>query len=92
VLSACQTAAGDKRAALGLAGTAIRAGARSTIASLWQIDDESTAMFVGDFYKELRKGISKAQALRNAQLKILQHPNYKAPSYWSAYVLIGNWL
>ncbi|GBE94542.1 CHAT domain-containing protein [Nostoc cycadae] len=93
VLSACQTAAGDKRAALGLAGTAIRAGARSTLASLWQIDDESTALFVGDFYQQLKKGnISKAQALRHAQLKILQHPNYRAPSFWSAYVLIGNWL
>ncbi|AFY43994.1 CHAT domain-containing protein [Nostoc sp. PCC 7107] len=93
VLSACQTATGDKRAALGLAGTAIRAGARSTLASLWQIDDESTALFVGEFYQELKKGnISKAQALRLAQLKILQHPNYRAPSFWSAYVLIGNWL
>ncbi|MBD2488705.1 CHAT domain-containing protein [Aulosira sp. FACHB-615] len=93
VLSACQTATGDKRAALGLAGTAIRAGARSTLASLWQIDDESTALFVSEFYQELNKGnISKAQALRHAQLKILQHPNYKAPSFWSAYVLIGNWL
>ncbi|MBE9209854.1 CHAT domain-containing protein [Nostoc sp. LEGE 06077] len=93
VLSACQTATGDNRAALGLAGTAIRAGARSTLASLWQIDDESTALFVGDFYKELKKGnISKAQALRHAQLKILRHPNYRAPSFWSAYVLIGNWL
>lgn len=93
VLSACQTAMGDNRAALGLAGTAIRAGARSTLASLWQIDDESTALFVGDFYQQLKKGnISKAQALRHAQLTMLQHPNYKAPSFWSAYVLIGNWL
>ncbi|MBE9007309.1 CHAT domain-containing protein [Fortiea sp. LEGE XX443] len=93
VLSACQTAAGDNRAALGLAGAAIRAGARSTLASLWQIDDESTALFIGDFYRELKKGnISKAQALRHAQLEILKHPNYTAPSFWSAYVLIGNWL
>ncbi|NJL63448.1 MAG: CHAT domain-containing protein [Methylacidiphilales bacterium] len=92
VLSACQTAEGDKRAVLGLAGIAIGAGARSTIASLWQIDDESTAMFVGSFYSELKKGISKAEALQHAQLKLLNHPNYKSPSYWSAYVLIGNWL
>jgi CHAT domain-containing protein len=92
-LSACQTAAGDNRAALGLAGVAIKAGARSTLASLWQIDDESTAMFVGAFYKELKTGnISKAQALRRAQLALLKHPNYNLPSYWSAYVLIGNWL
>ncbi|TFI55993.1 CHAT domain-containing protein [Mastigocladus laminosus UU774] len=93
VLSACQTAAGDKRAALGLAGAAVRAGARSTIASLWQIDDESTAQFVGAFYRELKESrISKAEALRRAQLKLLKHPNYNAPSFWSAYVLIGNWL
>ncbi|OUL23131.1 hypothetical protein BV372_30215 [Nostoc sp. T09] len=92
-LSACQTAAGDNRAALGLAGAAVRAGARSTLASLWQIDDESTALFVGAFYKELKEGkVTKAEALRHAQIKLLQHPNYNTPSFWSAYVLIGNWL
>ncbi|MFQ4144411.1 CHAT domain-containing protein [Chlorogloeopsis sp. ULAP02] len=93
VLSACQTAAGDKRAALGLAGAAVRAGARSTVASLWQIDDESTAQFIGAFYRELKNvGITKVEALRRAQLQLLQHPNYNAPGFWSAYVLIGNWL
>lgn len=93
VLSACQTAAGDSRAALGLAGAAVRAGARSTIASLWQIDDKSTAMFVSAFYRELKSGkITKAEAVHRAQLQLLKHPNYRAPSFWSAYVLIGNWL
>jgi CHAT domain-containing protein len=93
VLSACQTAAGDSRAALGLAGAAVRAGARSTIASLWQIDDKSTAMFVSAFYRELKSGkITKAEAVHRAQLELLKHPNYHAPSFWSAYVLIGNWL
>lgn len=93
VLSACQTATGDSRAALGLAGAAVRAGARSTIASLWQIDDKSTAMFVSAFYKQLKSGkITKAEAVHRAQLKLLKHPNYKAPSFWSSYVLIGNWL
>ncbi|WP_392533703.1 CHAT domain-containing protein [Nostoc sp. C117] len=93
VLSACQTATGDSRAALGLAGAAVRAGARSTIASLWQIDDKSTAMFVSAFYRELKSGkITKAEAVHRAQLKLLRHPNYKAPSFWSSYVLIGNWL
>ncbi len=92
VLSACQTAIGDKRAALGLAGIAIRAGARSTVASLWQIDDEATAIFIGSFYQQLKdSNISKAEAVRHAQLELLKHPNYNSPSYWSAYVLIGNW-
>ena len=93
VLSACQTAAGDNRAALGLAGAAVRAGARSTVASLWQIDDDSTALLVGEFYKQLKtSNTTKAEALRRAQLKLLNHPNYGAPSYWSAYVMIGNWM
>ena len=94
VLSACETAVGDKRAALGLAGVAIRAGARSTLASLWQIDDEATALFIGEFYRELTTDkITKAEALRRAQVSFLKkYPNYHRPSYWGAYVLIGNWL
>ncbi|PSB32079.1 CHAT domain-containing protein [Chlorogloea sp. CCALA 695] len=94
VLSACETAVGDKRAALGMAGVAIRAGARSTLASLWQIDDEATALFIGEFYRELATSkITKAEALRRAQVRFLKkYPNYSRPSYWGAYVLIGNWL
>jgi CHAT domain-containing protein len=94
VLSACETAAGDNRAALGLAGVAVRAGARSTLASLWQIDDESTAIFVGEFYRRLATAkVTKAEALRQAQMTLLQkYPNYSRPGYWAPYVLVGNWL
>jgi CHAT domain-containing protein len=93
VLSACQTAKGDKRAALGLAGVAVRAGARSTIASLWSIDDESSAVLMSQFYRELaRTTVSKAEALRQAQLSLLQNPQYEHPRHWAAFVLVGNWL
>ncbi|QLE54354.1 CHAT domain-containing protein [Nostoc sp. TCL26-01] len=93
VLSACETAEGDKRAALGLAGVAIQAGARSTLASLWSLDDESGARFIGEFYKELAtKQITKAEALRQAQLSLLKDPDYRHPIYWASYVLLGNWL
>ena len=93
VLSACQTAAGDKRAALGLAGVAVRSGARSTIASLWNINDESGALLLGQFYRELAKTPgTKAEALRRAQLTLLKDPNYRHPVYWASYVLVGNWL
>lgn len=93
ILSACQTAAGDKRAALGLAGVAVRAGARSTLASLWNVNDESTALLMSQFYKELmNKGLDKAEALRQAQLALLHNPEYQLPMYWSPYVLVGNWL
>lgn len=93
VLSACETAAGDKRAALGLAGVAVRAGARSTLASLWSLDDESGAQFIGQFYRTLSdRNLSKAEALRQAQLSLLRDPNFRHPRYWAPYVLVGNWL
>ena len=93
VLSACQTATGDNRAVLGLAGVALSAGARSTLASLWQIDDAPTADFINEFYNELMSRETTAEALRFAQLKILQSPKYKQhPRYWAPYILVGNWL
>jgi CHAT domain-containing protein len=94
VLSACQTAAGDNRATLGLAGAAVRAGARSTLASLWNVGDRSTAILMGEFYQELaQSNVTKAEALRRAQITLLKkYPNYSRPNYWAPYVLIGNWL
>ena len=93
VLSACQTAAGDKRAALGLAGVAVRAGARSTLASLWNVNDRSTALLMGKFYRELGNNqLNKAEALRQAQLVLLNNPKYQRPIFWAPYVLVGNWL
>ncbi|BAZ12509.1 hypothetical protein NIES4071_43400 [Calothrix sp. NIES-4071] len=93
VLSACQTAAGNERAALGIAGIAFQAGARSTIASLWNLDDESTAVLMSKFYQELANNkLTKAEALRRAQVALLQNPRYKRPRYWAPYILLGNWL
>lgn len=91
VLSACETAAGDKQAALGLAGVAVRAGARSTLASLWLVDDQSTALLMSQFYQELKTGVTKAEALRRSQEALLQG-EYKHPRFWAAFVLLGNWL
>ena len=92
-LSACETAAGDDRAALGLAGVAIKAGARSALATLWTVNDPASAMVVSDFYRSLRDpAISKAKALQQAQLAALKDPRYRHPNYWSAFLLIGNWL
>ncbi|MBD2462728.1 CHAT domain-containing protein [Oscillatoria sp. FACHB-1407] len=93
VLSACQTATGDRRAALGLAGVAVRAGARSTLASLWSLDDESGAAFMSEFYKQLTSGnITRAEAVRQAQLSLLTSSQFRHPRYWAPYVLLGNWL
>ncbi len=94
VLSACQTATGDRRAALGLAGASVKAGARSTLASLWHISDKSTAFLMGQFYHELANNkVTKAEALRRAQVTLLRkYPNYSRPGFWGPYVLVGNWL
>ncbi|MBR8833326.1 MAG: CHAT domain-containing protein [Stigonema ocellatum SAG 48.90 = DSM 106950] len=92
VLSACETASGDKRAALGLAGVAVRSGARSTLASLWQVDDESTSVLMSEFYRQLTHdpNLTKAEALRRAQEFVLKDKGH--PFYWAPYVLVGNWL
>jgi len=93
VLSACQTAAGDDRAALGLAGVALKAGARSALATLWFVNDESTARMVTDFYRNLGEGgNSKAQALQRAQIALIADRRFAHPSYWAPFLLIGNWL
>ena len=92
-LSACQTAAGDDKAALGLAGVAIKAGARAALASLWFVSDQASAMMVDEFYRALAKpGTSKAQALKHAQTVLRNDPRFRHPRYWAPYIMIGNWL
>ncbi len=93
VLSACQTAKGNDRAALGIAGVAVRSGARSTIATLWSVQDQSTAELMATFYQKLTQpNTSRAEALRQAQLSLLRNSQYQHPYYWSPFVLLGNWL
>ena len=93
VLSACETLSGDKRAALGLAGVAVRAGARSTLGSLWKVNDEATSLLMSNFYQELsRQDFTKVEALRQAQLSLLKNPRFDSPFYWASFVLLGNWL
>jgi CHAT domain-containing protein len=92
VLSACQTARGDRRATLGLAGIAIRARAKSTIASLWSVNDEATKELMVNLYKNLViKNLNKGESLRQAQQTLLRNPKYHSPYYWAPFVLIGNW-
>jgi CHAT domain-containing protein len=93
VLSACETASGDDRAVLGLAGLAVKSGARSTLATLWSVRDTAAALLMNEFYQHLGEpGISKAEALRQAQLTLIADPDYDQPFFWSPFVLVGNWL
>lgn len=97
-LSACRTAEGDpNRAALGLGGVALKAGARSALASLWYVNDRVTARLMSQFYASYaddRGEVGLAEALRRAQLSILRDPEdlrYRHPCYWAPYLLIGQW-
>jgi CHAT domain-containing protein/tetratricopeptide (TPR) repeat protein len=97
VLSACETAKGDRHATLGMAGAAVRSGASSTLATLWAVDDASTTDLMGRFYQNLKQVIeqrqgTKAEALRQAQLTLLRSDRYDSPYYWSPFILLGNWL
>ncbi|MHC5936702.1 CHAT domain-containing protein [Nostoc sp.] len=92
VLSACDTAAGDDRAVLGLAGLAVKSGARSTIATLWPVKDQAAAILMTRFYDQLRQPkITKAEALRQVQISLIRQNDFHDPFFWSGFVLIGNW-
>lgn len=94
VLSACETASGSARAALGLSGIAIKAGARSALGTLWKVDDEASAELMRKFY-EILKGepsLTRAQVLQRAQIALREDLIYANPGFWSPYILINSWL
>ena len=91
-LSACQTAEGDDRSPLGISGVAIKAKVHSALGSLWPVADESTAQLMGTFYKSLNElHQSKAKSLQTAMLGLLKQKDFENPSFWSPFILIGNW-
>ncbi len=91
-LSACETAVGNERAGLGLAGIALQAGARSALASLWSVNDQASTRLIAEFYTNLQQDQSRAKALQQAQLTMLDHRGFRHPAFWSSFVLISSWL
>lgn len=93
VLSACETAQGDNRAVLGLAGLAARTGTRSVVSALWIAQDTPNTEFMVRFYELLtQEEMTKAEAVRQAQLALMNEYGYTTPYIWANYILIGNWL
>ncbi len=91
-LSACETALGDDRAALGLAGIAIKAGARSALATLWRVNDKAASQLVETFYRQLLVPMtSRADALQYAQRSLLKDKT-SHPFFWAPFLLINTWL
>jgi len=102
MLSACQTGLGRMRSGEGLVGLSsafFYAGAESVCASLWQVPSEPTGQLVMEFFKQLREGTDKTEALRQAQLVVMRqgvYPkdrsiSYSDPFCWAAFVLTGEW-
>ncbi len=91
-LSACETAEGDDRSPLGIAGAAIKAKAKSVIGSLWPVSDKAAQQVMERFYSGIaRDGLSKAEALRRAQVMLIANPDLSHPFYWAPFILVGNW-
>jgi tetratricopeptide (TPR) repeat protein len=92
VLGACQTGLGNLRDAegtIGLQRAFLARGARSTLVSLWDIDDRASSALVREFYAQWLGGVGKAEALRRAQDSVRRMPGFEHPRFWAAFVLAG---
>jgi CHAT domain-containing protein len=96
VLSACSTGHGDVRTGEGVYGlqrSLTVAGARSTLLSLWKVDDAATAEFMARYYQRLKAGEGRSDALAAVQQEFRQHPieAWRHPYFWAAWQLVGDW-
>ncbi|MBY0232830.1 MAG: CHAT domain-containing protein, partial [Gemmataceae bacterium] len=98
VLSACETGLGevaDGEGLLGMQRAFAAAGARSVVATLWQVDDEAARRFMGEFYSlawDARRPVARIEALRRAHLAVLNAGGKREhPRSWAAFVLSGDW-
>ena len=71
VLSACRTAVGSTEAELGFAGLAVASGAKTALGSLWYVSDDGTLGLMTEFYRQLREQPTRSEALRQAQISLL---------------------
>jgi len=95
VVSSCESGYGkviEGEGAMSIAKAFFQAGAKSTLVSLWPVDDCSTADIMSYFYQNLKEDDNKSEALSKAKLKYLEtaHPSRTHPYYWAGFVLIGN--
>jgi CHAT domain-containing protein/Tfp pilus assembly protein PilF len=95
VLSACQTGSGQLRKGEGIIGLSrgfFYAGAQSIISSLWNVNDQSSNILMTHFYRNLKNGLPKDEALKNAKVEYLQQisePQQAHPYFWATFVALG---
>jgi hypothetical protein len=94
VLAACRTGAPSSgeggRSLASLTGSFLAAGSPAVIATLWDVDDATTAAFMEQLYAQLGRGAPPAEALRRAKLRLRAEPGWDRAALWSAYVLVGD--
>ena len=93
VLSACQSGLGAEMKNEGIVGMTRAfqyAGAKNVVVSLWEIMDKSTSQLMTEFYRQLKAGKRKDEALQQAQVKLLKNSPYRHPYYWAPFVLVGD--
>jgi CHAT domain-containing protein len=94
ILSACETARGKISRGEGMIGmtwAAFIAGAPTTVASQWKVESRSTTELMLEFHRQLLKGkVSKAEAMRQAALKLKRTKAFAHPSYWAGFVVLGD--
>lgn len=94
VLSACDTGVGEVKASDGVYGlrrALLLAGSESQIMSLWPVSDGATRELMVQYYKKLKQGKSRSQAMRQIRLAFLKNSRLRHPYYWAAFILSGNW-
>lgn len=89
-LSACETALGEvsNEGVFGLQRGFKLAGVNTILMSLWKVDDEATQILMTEFYKNYLTGMSKCQALREAQKSVREIPDFSSPEYWASFILL----
>jgi len=93
VLSACQTAVtkgSNESSPVSPASGFLQNGVKSVVATLWKVDDEATALLIGDFYKNI-KTMDAVDALRISQINLSHNPKFASPYFWAGAILMGDW-
>ena len=102
ILSGCETGRGQLKGGEGIIGMSrawLYAGAKALLISLWSVEDKSSSKLIIEFHKNLKEGLTKAEALRHAKLELMKKSgigkdiniSYSHPYYWAPFILVGNY-
>jgi CHAT domain-containing protein len=94
VLSACDTGLGEVKNGEGVYGLRrafVLAGTESLVMSLWSVSDYATRELMTNYYKNLKQGMGRGEALRQVQVEMLKRKGREHPFYWASFIQSGEW-